>query len=75
MNQRVYVFPSIFPTSETEQENRVICVSGLGSNKPFQTLMASLIPCFDLSKRHNAFPSTPTTKMVQTAAKTSPIGR
>ena len=30
MNQRVYVFPSIFPTLETETENRVICVSGLG---------------------------------------------
>ena len=30
MNQRVYVFPSIFPTPETETENRVICVSGLG---------------------------------------------
>ena len=30
MNNRVYVFPSIFPIPETEQENRVICVSGLG---------------------------------------------
>ena len=56
MNQRVYVFPSIFPTSETEQENRVICVSGLGSNKPFQTLMASLIPCFDILEKTQCFP-------------------
>ena len=56
MNQRVYVFPSIFPTSETEQENRVICVSGLGSNKPFQTLMASLIPCFDVLEKTQCFP-------------------
>ena len=30
MNQRVYVFPSIFPTPETEIKNRVICISGLG---------------------------------------------
>ena len=28
MNNRVYVFPSIFPTPETEQENRVICAQG-----------------------------------------------
>ena len=56
MNQRVYVLPSIFPTSETEQENRVICVSGLGSNKPFQTLMASLIPCFDILEKTQCFP-------------------
>ena len=56
MNQRVYVFPSIFPTSETEQENRVICVSGLGSNKPFQPLMASLIPCFDILEKTQCFP-------------------
>ena len=30
MNHRVHSFPSIFPTLETEAENRVICVSGLG---------------------------------------------
>ncbi len=30
MNEAVYVFPSIFPTPETESENRVICVSGVG---------------------------------------------
>ena len=30
MNEEVYVFPSIFPIPQTETENRVICVSGLG---------------------------------------------
>ena len=30
MNDRVLLFPTIFPTPETEKENRVICVSGLG---------------------------------------------
>ena len=30
MNNSVYVFPSIFPTPETERENQVICISGLG---------------------------------------------
>ena len=56
MNQRVYVFPSILPTPGTETENRVLCVSGLGSNKPFQTLMVSLIPCFDILEKTQCFP-------------------
>ena len=56
MNQRVYVMPSIFPTSETEQENRVICVSGIASNKPFQTLIVDKIPCIDLLEKTQCFP-------------------
>ena len=56
MNERVYAFPSIFPIPETEQENRVICVSGIGSNKPFQTLMASMIPCLDILEKTQCFP-------------------
>ncbi len=54
MIERVYVFPSIFPTAETE--NRAICVSGLGSNKPFQTLMASMVPCVDILEKTQCFP-------------------
>ena len=56
MNDRVGVFPSIFPIPETEKENRVICVSGIGSNKPFQTLMASMIPCLDILEKTQCFP-------------------
>ena len=56
MNQRVYVFPSISPTSETEKENRVICVSGIGSNKSFQTLMVKLIPSLDILEKTQCFP-------------------
>ena len=56
MIERVYVFPSIFPTAETEKENRAICVSGLGSNKPFQTLMASMVPCVDILEKTQCFP-------------------
>ncbi len=56
MNQRVHVFPSIFPTPETEQENRVICVSGIASNKPFQTLIVDKIPCIDLLEKTQCFP-------------------
>jgi predicted helicase len=36
-------FPKIFPTPDTENENRVICVTGLGSEKPFLVLMADII--------------------------------
>ena len=56
MNNRVYVFPSIFPTPDTEVENRVICVSGVGSNKPFQTLMSEMIPCLDILEKTQCFP-------------------
>ncbi len=56
MIERVYVFPSIFPTLETEQENRVICVSGIGSNKPFHTLIAEMIPCLDSLEKTQCFP-------------------
>ena len=54
MNESVYLFPSIFPTAETE--NRAICVSGLGSNKPFQTLMASMVPSVDILEKTQCFP-------------------
>ena len=43
MNHRVHVFPSIFPTPETESENRVICVGGYG-RKEFAILMGQFIP-------------------------------
>ena len=56
MNQRVYQFPSIFPTHETEMENLAICVSGTGSNKPFQTFIAEIVPCVDLLEKTQCFP-------------------
>ena len=43
MNQSVYVMPSIFPKSEAEQENRVLCVN-LTQERPFTCLMANCIP-------------------------------
>ena len=43
MNECVYVMPSIFPTQETEQENRVLCVN-LTQERPFTCLMANCIP-------------------------------
>jgi predicted helicase len=56
INERVLVFPSIFPTPETEQENRVIGVSGLGSNKPFQTLMVGMMPESQMLEKTQCFP-------------------
>lgn len=41
-NERVYVFPSIFPTPENE--NRVICVSDKGYRAAYSVLMTNLIP-------------------------------
>ena len=56
MNDVVSVFPSIFPTPASEKENLAICVSGLASSKSFQTLMADLIPCFDILEKTQCFP-------------------
>ncbi len=56
LNERVYLLPSVFPTIETEGENRVICVSGLGSNKLFQTLTTDFIPCYDILEKTQCFP-------------------
>ena len=55
-NERRYQLYRIFPTPETETDNRVICVSGIGSNKPFHNLMVSLIPCFDILEKTQCFP-------------------
>ena len=42
LNDVVYVFPSIFPTIETEAENRVICVNR-SREKPFTSLMTNCL--------------------------------
>ena len=44
MAERVYVFPSIFPTPQTETENRVICVPGVGARANFWCYLTSVIP-------------------------------
>ena len=43
VNDRMLVFPSIFPTVETESENRIIIVSDHGFRAGFNTLMTNLI--------------------------------
>jgi predicted helicase len=54
LNNRRYRFPRIFPLPETE--NLVVCVSGIGSSKPFQTLAADSIPCLDILEKTQCFP-------------------
>ncbi len=53
MNEGVYLFPSIFPTAETETENRVICVAGIGDRKGFGCLTTNMIPSVDLAFEKN----------------------
>ena len=55
VNDVVSVFPSIFPTLETETENRAICVSNIGSNKSFQSLMVDVIPNLHLTGDSQCF--------------------
>ena len=56
MNECVYVFPSIFPTTVTETENRAICVSSPRTNTSFHTLMIDVIPDFHLTGDSQCFP-------------------
>jgi predicted helicase len=56
LNERRYQQHIFFPTSQTEQENRVICVSGVGSKKPFHTLISNVIPCLDILEKTQSFP-------------------
>ena len=59
MTHRVYVFPSILPTLETESENRVIIVSDHGFRAGFNTLVTNLIPeshILAASDRFQCFP-------------------
>ena len=40
MNEEVYSFHSIFPTPESEAENAVIALTGIGSEKPFMAVVS-----------------------------------
>ncbi len=56
MNNDVSHFPSIFPTSETELENQVICVSPPGTNSSFHALIVDTIPDFHITGDSQCFP-------------------
>lgn len=56
LNERVCVFPAILPTVDSEKENLIIAITGIGSNKPFHALMINMIPCLDLLEKTQCFP-------------------
>lgn len=56
LNNRVYQLPKIFPLNVIEKENLVICVSGLGSLKPFHSLMVNYIPELSIVSTSQCFP-------------------
>ncbi|MEI8172519.1 MAG: type ISP restriction/modification enzyme [Deltaproteobacteria bacterium] len=56
LNERVYQMPAIFPDSDTEKENRVICVTAVGNTRPFQCVMTHIIPDLHLTGEAQCFP-------------------
>ncbi len=56
MNEEVYQFPQIFPTLETEKENLIICVNGIGGNKPPFCLISSKIIDLGFIEATQCFP-------------------
>jgi len=54
LNHRVYQMPRIFP--EPTSENRVICVTGLGSTKDFSLVIVDQIPDVQLLSNGQCFP-------------------
>ena len=51
-----YLQHKFFPTPESEKENKVICHSGVGSNKPFHSWVVNIIPCLDMLEKTQCFP-------------------
>ena len=56
MNERVYGFPSIFPTPEAEKENRAICLTAVGSKKSFYCLMTQQVTDIHFTGDTQCFP-------------------
>jgi len=55
-NNSVHRFPSIFPTPDTEKENRVICLSAIGNSKNFHSLIVNIIPDIHFTGDSQCFP-------------------
>ena len=56
LTHRKSIFPVTFPTPQTVEENRVICVSSVGALKPFHVLMVSTMPDYHLTGDSQCFP-------------------
>jgi predicted helicase len=47
--EEVYRLPQILPKAETANDNRLICLTSIGSEKPFMAVMTNLIPNYHLA--------------------------
>jgi len=56
MNNEGFTFFSIFPTPDTENENRVICVVAAGGKTKFYSLMTNILPDLHLTGDSQCFP-------------------
>ena len=54
-NDMIYQIPKLFPTGE-RGENLVICVNGIGMNKPFACLITDITPDIQLMPNGQCFP-------------------
>ena len=54
LNNSIYQMPKIFP--HPDAENRLICVTGVGSRSGFSTLMTNVIPNLALMESGQSFP-------------------
>jgi len=54
LNHRVGQLPGIFP--QAKMPNRVICVKGVGANKPFTAVMTDVIPDLEMISKGQSFP-------------------
>ena len=54
LNERVYQMPRLFPTGK--EDNRLICVTGIGTRSGFSCLMVDGLPCYDLVQKSQCFP-------------------
>jgi predicted helicase len=52
-NKEVGLLPQILPTPESEEENRIICVAGIGNRTPFGCLMLNHFPPLDIAFEKN----------------------
>ena len=46
----------LFPTKKQEEENIIICLSGVGANKGFSALVANKLPSLDAIEKNQCFP-------------------
>jgi predicted helicase len=57
LNERRYQLPLIFPTIESEQENRIICVPGVNNRKAFGAFLTNQVIALDLAfEKAQCFP-------------------